>query len=134
LVPISRGRTVADLARLLRLPCLIVARTRLGTLNHTLLTVESARRRGLRVVGVVLNPAEPADGKAGSRLAQRSNPGVLRDWLDVPVLGPLRRYPGRLEPRALARWIAAGLGDRALRGLERAVGLAGSARASMTAD
>lgn len=56
LVPFAPGFTMADLARALDVPLLIVARASLGTINHTLLTVEAARRRGLRIAGVVLNP------------------------------------------------------------------------------
>ncbi len=40
-------------------PLLVVARAGLGTINHTLLTVEAARSRGLTVAGVILNEAEP---------------------------------------------------------------------------
>jgi dethiobiotin synthetase len=60
LCPLAEGTTVADLAVALDYPLVIVARRGLGTLNHTLLTVEAARLRGLRVAGVVLNGAGPA--------------------------------------------------------------------------
>jgi dethiobiotin synthetase len=56
LVPITPGYLVRDLARDLGLPLVIAARTGLGTINHTLLTVEAARSAGLRVAGVVLTP------------------------------------------------------------------------------
>jgi dethiobiotin synthetase len=56
LVPIAPGYLVRDLARDLGLPLVIAARTGLGTINHTLLTVEAARSAGLRVAGVVLTP------------------------------------------------------------------------------
>jgi dethiobiotin synthetase len=63
LVPFGpdRGQDVRALAAELGLPLLIVARAGLGTINHTLLTLEAARTRGLSVAGVVLNrwPAEP---------------------------------------------------------------------------
>src|SRR5262249_32930802 len=55
LTPVAEGATVADLAVRLDYPLVVVARRGLGTLNHTLLTVEAARRRGLRVAGLVLN-------------------------------------------------------------------------------
>jgi len=55
LVPLIRGYAVAELASRFRLPLLLVARTRLGTINHTLLTLEAARRRSLPVAGVVFN-------------------------------------------------------------------------------
>ncbi|MDR3636775.1 MAG: dethiobiotin synthase [Isosphaeraceae bacterium] len=58
LCPLAEETTVADLAVTLDYPLVIVARRGLGTLNHTLLTVEAARRRGLRIAGIVLNAAE----------------------------------------------------------------------------
>ncbi|MBI3323736.1 MAG: dethiobiotin synthase [Candidatus Omnitrophica bacterium] len=118
LVPLSPGRTVAGLARLLRLPCVVVARLRVGTLNHTLLTVESARRHGLRILGVVLNPADPPSRDPGARLAERTNPALLKEWLPVPLLGTLARLRARDPgPGALARWIEHGIHPRLLRWL-----------------
>lgn len=55
LSPLTETQSVSDLARRLNDPVLIVARTGLGTINHTLMTVESIRARGLKVAGVVLN-------------------------------------------------------------------------------
>ncbi len=49
LVPIQKNYFVADLAKALKLPVLIVARLGLGTINHTLLTVREARARKLKV-------------------------------------------------------------------------------------
>lgn len=57
LVPIWKNATMADLAEELGLPLLIVARASLGTINHTLLSVEAAERRGLDVAGVVISHA-----------------------------------------------------------------------------
>jgi dethiobiotin synthetase len=56
LVPITPGYLVRDLAIDLGLPVLIAARTGLGTINHTLLTIEAARAAGLTVAGVVMTP------------------------------------------------------------------------------
>lgn len=76
LCPLAEGMTVADLAQMLDYPLLVVARRGLGTLNHTLLTVEAIRRRGLRIAGVVLNGAEAttnavAEATNGAELARR---------------------------------------------------------------
>jgi dethiobiotin synthetase len=62
LVPLGHGYLVRDLARDLGMPVLIVASPGLGTINHTLLTVEAVRAAGLEVQKVVLNPwpDEPA--------------------------------------------------------------------------
>ncbi len=56
LVPLSDGYSIRDLAVELGLPVVIVARTGLGTINHTLLSIESARSAGLEVAAVVMTP------------------------------------------------------------------------------
>jgi dethiobiotin synthetase len=56
MVPITTGYLVRDLAVDLALPLVIAARTGLGTINHTLLTIEAARSAGLTVAGVVMTP------------------------------------------------------------------------------
>jgi len=109
-VPLSRRRTVVDLIRMLRMPVLIVSRLRLGTLNHTLLTVEQAKRDRLRVLGVVLNAAESLSSDPDARLAERTNPQVLKACLSVPLLGTLPHRQsfehGTLSSRTLIQWVA----------------------------
>jgi dethiobiotin synthetase len=56
LVPLTSGYLVRDLARELGLPLAVAASPSLGTINHTLLTVEAARAVGLEVAAVVLTP------------------------------------------------------------------------------
>src|SRR5205814_3054556 len=56
LVPLGPGYLVRDLAGDLGLPMVVAARPGLGTINHTLLTLEAARATGLDVVAVVLTP------------------------------------------------------------------------------
>jgi dethiobiotin synthetase len=84
-VPLADGREVLDLVADLGLPALVVARSGLGTLNHTGLTVDALERRDVPVRGVVLNDYRGAD------LAERTNPRVLKEMIDPPVhtLGPL---------------------------------------------
>jgi dethiobiotin synthase len=60
LVPINSRQTIRDLVLALDFPLIVVASTRIGTINHTLLTVESARRAGCRVVGIILNGRQDA--------------------------------------------------------------------------
>jgi len=55
LTPLAEGFDLADLAVAIGLPLIVVARAGLGTVNHTLLTIEAARRRELEIAGVVLN-------------------------------------------------------------------------------
>ena len=88
LVPIAEGFRVSDLAVRLGAPILVVGRLGLGTLNHTLLTLEAAARRGLRVLGVVLSAAVPP-----STVSEETNPDVLTALTDVPLLGVLPHLP-----------------------------------------
>ncbi len=69
LVPITPGYLVRDLAVDLELPVVVAARTGLGTINHTLLTVEAARAAGLTVAGVVITPwpNEPTEMELSNR-------------------------------------------------------------------
>jgi len=78
--PIARGALNADLASGLGLPVLVVAPDRLGTLNHTLLTLEAVRMRGLTLAGLILNqPALQTD-------PMMDNAAELERWLQIPVL------------------------------------------------
>ena len=100
LAPIAPGACIAELVALLGLPLLVVARARLGTINHTLLTLEASRARGLALAGVVVSHAEAElpDGDARNLDALRRELGSL--WLgELPYLGP--------EPRAEERARAA---------------------------
>jgi dethiobiotin synthetase len=71
LVPLTLGYLVRDLARDLALPLVIAAPPGLGTINHTLLTVESARAVGLEVAAAVLTPwpDEPGEVEGSNREA-----------------------------------------------------------------
>jgi dethiobiotin synthetase len=81
LCPLTERETVADLAAELDLPLLIVARRSLGTLNHTLLTLEVAHVRRLRVAGVVMCETTPVTGPA-----EETNVEELRRRIGVPLL------------------------------------------------
>jgi dethiobiotin synthetase len=88
LCPLTERETVADLAVELALPLIVVARRSLGTLNHTLLTVEAAQRRGLRVAGVVVTETTPLRGVAEETAIEE-----LRRRLAVPLLAVLPHQP-----------------------------------------
>jgi dethiobiotin synthetase len=81
LCPLTEQETVADLVAALGLPLLVVVRRSLGTLNHTLLTLEVARRRGLRVAGVVVSETAPVSGAA-----EETNVEELRRRIGAPLL------------------------------------------------
>jgi len=98
------GLTLAELARTLRAPVLIVASPGLGTLNSTALTLEAVAARGLTLVGVVVGawPAEPG-------LAERSNLRDLETLAARPLLGVLPDGAGALAPPAFLELARAGL-------------------------
>lgn len=82
MVPLVGGFLMADLARELDLPLLVVARPNLGTVNHTVLTCFAAQQMGIPVSGVIINnlPKEPD-------LAERSAPHHIGSLCGAPVLG-----------------------------------------------
>jgi dethiobiotin synthetase len=82
MVPITPGYLVRDLAVDLGLPVVIAARTGLGTISHTLLTVEAARAAGLAVGAVVMTPW-PADPEP----IEVSNRATVERLAGVPVHG-----------------------------------------------
>jgi len=89
LVPISGNCSMASLAAMLDLPLLIVARPSLGTINHTLLTIEAARQRGLSIVGVVFSEATDARSRGPEEARTPSLIGELggvRIWGTLPYI------------------------------------------------
>lgn len=89
LAPLTDDETVADLAADLGYPMLLVAADRLGTINHTLLTVEVAERRGLNVAGIVLNRISAERDDSSAR-----NAAEIERRCRAPVLGALE-FGGR---------------------------------------
>jgi dethiobiotin synthetase len=82
LVPIGPEHSVRDLAVALALPLIVAARPGLGTINHTLLTVEAAAAAGLRVAGIVMTPwPEDPDEML------RSNRETIARLTQIPVAG-----------------------------------------------
>lgn len=110
LVPIAPDYAMADLAAELGLPLLVVARGRLGTVNHTRLTLEVAAARGLPVAGVVVS-----HGPIPLSSADAANLAALRGLLGPLLVGEvLPLEPGASAPasaidveRLLARATAA---------------------------
>ncbi|HWX45354.1 MAG TPA: dethiobiotin synthase [Solirubrobacteraceae bacterium] len=80
LVPLAPGYTVRDLAAELGLPLLIAAPPGLGTINHTLLTIEAARSAGIDVRAVVLTP-----WSARPPVIEQSNRDTIAQLGDVEV-------------------------------------------------
>ena len=80
MVPLDDRHLMVDLMVALGLPVLVVARSELGTINHTLLTLDQLRRRGCPLLGVVVNgPPNPANCQA------------IAHYGEVPVLAVIDR-------------------------------------------
>jgi dethiobiotin synthetase len=83
LVPITARYNVADLALEMGLPLIIVSRIRLGTLNHTLLTINAARQYGLKIKGIILNRQEAGDLDE----VEKQQGKLIGELSDIPILG-----------------------------------------------
>jgi dethiobiotin synthetase len=103
LVPYTASMTGADLALTLGVHhCLVVARASLGTINHTTLTVLEARRRGLRVIGVIINrtvaEADDSEKENAAEIERLAETPVLATWPHLEAAS--RRDVGRLAELA----------------------------------
>ena len=85
LVPLAKDYFVANLIREFGLPVVIVSRSGLGTINHTLLTIDAAIVRGFEIKGIVFNRM-PATNIS---MAEMTNPKVIHELTGIPVLGSL---------------------------------------------
>jgi len=92
LVPINEKQTMADWIAYLALPVLVVARSGLGTINHTLLTLEALQSRSLRVAGVMMIGELNADNRA-----------AIEKYGRVPVVAEMP-FLAPLDPGLLAAW------------------------------
>ncbi|MFH1386200.1 MAG: dethiobiotin synthase [bacterium] len=83
MVPIKKDYFVIDLIKELKLPTVIVARAGLGTINHTLLTIEALKKKKIKIMGIILN------GFKGKELSEKSNASTIEEISGVPVLAKL---------------------------------------------
>jgi dethiobiotin synthetase len=96
-VPLGESTYVVDLIQALRLPTLVVGRAGLGTINHTLLTLDALAAEKVDVFGVLLN------GATGKDLAEKSNPEELQEHITVPFLGVLPKSAQMKDPAGAAK-------------------------------
>lgn len=105
LVPIKADYFVSDLAVDFNLPLVIVSSPFLGTVNHTLLTVDCALKRGLKVAGVIINYFRPPEGS----LAEYTNPGLIEKLAPVPLLGVIPHMK-ELTVDKMVKYLRGGVG------------------------
>ncbi|MEN8141474.1 MAG: dethiobiotin synthase [Thermodesulfobacteriota bacterium] len=96
LVPLNRDLLLADFLAGQDLPLIIVARSGLGTINHTLLTVEAARKRGLPICGLIFSDEQ---GYGPDDLLVVDNMATIEALTGVAVLGRLARHDNLAEAR-----------------------------------
>jgi dethiobiotin synthetase len=97
LVPLNDSETMADWIALLGLPVLVAARASLGTINHTLLTLEALRARSLKIAGVLMIGDKNVDNRA-----------AIERYGKTCVIGEMPRLDP-LTHETLAEWSAAHL-------------------------
>jgi dethiobiotin synthetase len=83
MVPLTSNHQYLELAKVLNLPVLVVARPGLGTINHTLLTVMALRSFKLHIAGIVINHRS----KKRPGLADRTGPPFIERLSGVPIVG-----------------------------------------------
>jgi dethiobiotin synthetase len=103
LVPLTGEGYVIDLAGQLELPVLLVARSTLGTINHTLLSIEALRRRGLPLAGVVMNGPETPHNRTAIEHYGAVNVIAEIPWLQSVTRATLRAIEPELDLEKLAR-------------------------------
>ena len=109
MVPLADKKNIADLIVYLKLPILLVGRLGLGTLNHTLLSLEYLKLKKIRVAGIVLNShTEKLDESA------KSNLKVLAEWTQVPIWGKVNYLTMTQDKKKLISAIHRGIGKPAL--------------------
>lgn len=103
LVPLDDKAYVIDLAAELHLPIVLVARSTLGTINHTLLSLEAIRRRGLPLAGVVVNGPETPHNRAAIERYGKVEIIAEIPWLDQLTPAALMAIEPELDLAQLAR-------------------------------
>lgn len=101
LVPLNERRTMLDLMTELHYPVALVSRPGLGTINHTLLSIEALRSAGLNLLGVVFNRTGPL--LAENKFIEEDNPETIAVFGDVQTLGNIR-YFRKLDPEDRKIW------------------------------
>ena len=93
MVPLTERQTLRDLIVYLELPCIVVSRPTLGSVNHTLLTLEALRDRKIPVLAIVLNQTTSALPDEVEQLQIESTSQLIRELSGVPVVGPVPFEP-----------------------------------------
>jgi len=102
LVPLTRKLTNLDLVLELNIPMIVVVGSKLGAVNHTLLTLNWATEKGVKILGLLINQPIPSS-RFGKNLIEKTNPGLIRSFTEVPILGILPYIPSISKPRLFSK-------------------------------
>jgi len=102
MVPLTEDAYMIDLAAELDLPIVLVARSTLGTINHTLLSIEAIRRRGLPLAGVVITGPETAHNRAAIERYGQIEVIAEIAWLETVDRAALKAIEPELDLLKLA--------------------------------
>lgn len=94
-VPLNDDALMVDLIAELRIPALIVARSGLGTINHTILTAAFLRKYGIPIAGVILNDGD--DPGIAHDPSVATNAELIEQYSGLPVLGRLPYVPADVD-------------------------------------
>jgi len=92
LVPLNEREELMDLVKEIDLPVLLVARSGLGTLNHSLLSIRYGRAHGVRFSGLLLNCT-----RSDQAASEKTNLKILSERAEAPVMGPFPVLSPRSE-------------------------------------
>jgi dethiobiotin synthetase len=90
LVPVGGRKMMIDLIAMLKMQTILVARSGVGTINHTMLSLGELKRAGVKVAGIILNSTE----KPGPRYIEEDNRKTIESLSGVQVIGHLGYMPG----------------------------------------
>lgn len=100
LVPLNETETVADLIKLFQLPLIVIAESRLGAINHTLLTVKHAQSIGIEVKGIILNyPAFSMDESLSTNQIE------IKRLTGLPIFGELPFCDADRGPKMVRKYL-----------------------------
>lgn len=106
MVPLTEKETVADFAKLAEMPIVIVTHPLLGTMNHTILTVNACRQYGMDIKGIIVNmmPKKPSK-------VEKATPETIERFTKIPVVAtiPFSKSPSYRRTASLLEKLAASL-------------------------
>jgi dethiobiotin synthetase len=97
LVPLTRNYLLIELIQEIDIPALIVARSTMGTINHTLLTIEALKNRRIKIVGVILNSIEKE-----KKIIIEDNVKIIKKLGKVEVFGVVPYFK---EVKNAVEWV-----------------------------